>query len=259
MHYASAATLLLRYIGTPARYCEGYVLQASDLEQGVIVSDDDGVATVEVEITDASAHAWVEIFIPNYGWIPYEMTPPSFDYEEPISGGGLMGILSGLFTTAERDDAQGAGGDGAADDQAFGAFEKIAKSLEFLVKPVGYSLAVVIFILLAIPLVRRIIVIFKVLSYRNKGMYSEAVLVKYRSYTANLIRKKLIASSNADSVSVGEELSGNYESEEIKSKIKEVALIVREAAFSAHEITAGDYDRAVRMMKEIKKAKRKSS
>ncbi len=259
MHYASAATLLLRYIGTPARYCEGYVLQASDLAQGVIVDEENGVTTVEVELTDASAHAWVEIFIPNYGWIPYEMTPPSFDEDDSVSGGGLMGILSGLFTTAERDDAQGAGGDGAADDQAFGAFEKIAKSLEFLIKPVGYSLAVVIFILLAIPLVRRIIVIFKVLSYRNKGMYSEAVLVKYRSYTANLIRKKLIASSNADSVSVGEELSGNYESEEIKSKIKEVALIVREAACSAHEITAGDYDRAVRMMKEIKKAKRKPS
>ncbi len=259
MHYASASTLLLRYIGVPARYCEGYVLQASDLAQGVIVDEENGVTTVEVELTDASAHAWVEIFIPNYGWIPYEMTPPSFDEDDSVSGGGLMGILSGLFTTAERDDAQGAGGDGAADDQAFGAFEKIAKSLEFLIKPVGYSLAVVIFILLAIPLVRRIIVIFKVLSYRNKGMYSEAVLVKYRSYTANLIRKKLIASSNADSVSVGEELSGNYESEEIKSKIKEVALIVREAAFSAHEITAGDYDRAVRMMKEIKKAKRKPS
>ncbi|MBP5553331.1 MAG: transglutaminase domain-containing protein [Lachnospiraceae bacterium] len=260
MHYASASTLLLRYVGIPARYCEGYALQASDLAQGVIVSEEDDVTTVKVEITDAAAHAWVEIFIPNYGWIPYEMTPPSFGDDEAVNaGGGLMGILSGLFTAAQRDDAQGSGGEGGAADQAFGTFEKIAKSLEFLVKPVGYSLAVVILILIAIPLIRRIIVIFRVLSYRRKGKYSEAVLVKYRSYTSNLIKKKLISSSNADSVSVGEELSGNYESEEIKSKIKEVALIVREAAFSAHEITAGEYDKAVSMMKDIKRAKRKPS
>ena len=260
MHYASAATLLLRYVGIPARYCEGYVLQASDLEQGLIVSEEDGVTTVQVEITDASAHAWVEIYIPNYGWIPYEMTPPSFGDDASVNAGGLMGILSGLFTAAQRDDAQGAdseGGDVA--NQTFGMFEKIAKSLEFLVKPVGYSLAVVILILIAIPAIKRIIVLLRILSYRSKGKYSEAVLIKYRSYTSNLIRKKLIKSSNADTVSVGEELSGNYDSDEIKDKIMKVALTVREAAFSGREISEESYSDAVRMMKEILSANRQTS
>ena len=258
MHYASAATLLLRYVGIPARYCEGYVIQASDLEQGLIVSEEDGVTTVEVEITDASAHAWVEIYIQNYGWIPYEMTPPSFDEEEPINAGGLFGILSQLFTAAEREDAEGADSNGL-DDEDFDAFGKIAKSLEFLVKPVGYSLAVIILILILIPVIRRLVTVFRVMSYRRKGKYSEAILVRYKSYTAFLIRKKLIASSNADSVSVGEELSGNYESEEIRSKIMEVAETIRKAAFSGHEISAEEYETAVRLMKEIKKADRQSS
>ena len=236
------------------------MLQASDLEQGLIVSEEDGVTTVQVEITDASAHAWVEIYIPNYGWIPYEMTPPSFGDDASVNAGGLMGILSGLFTAAQRDDAQGAdseGGDVA--NQTFGMFEKIAKSLEFLVKPVGYSLAVVILILIAIPAIKRIIVLLRILSYRSKGKYSEAVLIKYRSYTSNLIRKKLIKSSNADTVSVGEELSGNYDSDEIKDKIMKVALTVREAAFSGREISEESYSDAVRMMKEILSANRQTS
>ena len=128
-----------------------------------------------------------------------------------------------------------------------------------MVKPIGYSLAVVILILLAIPAVKYLIVLIRISSYRRKGKYSEAVLVKYKAYTSSLIRKKLLASSNADSVSVAEELSGNYGSPDIKDKIMSVALIVREAAFSGREITIEDYEKAVRMMKEIKKANRQSS
>ena len=259
MHFASASTLLLRYVGIPARYCEGYVIQASDLEEGVIVSEEDGKTTVEVEITDGSAHAWVEIYIPNYGWIPYEMTPPSFGEEDEINMGGLMGILSGLFSSAQRNEAEGAGEGDVVAEQGSGNFAKVAKSLEFLIRPIGYSLAVVILILIMIPLIKKLIMFIRILSYKGRGMYSEAVLVRYRSYTSYLIRKKLLKSSNADSVSVGEELSGNYDSPEVKDKIMKVAVIAREAAFSGREIPAEDYESAVRMMKEIKAANRQSS
>ena len=259
MHFASSATMLLRYIGIPARYCEGYIIQASDLQNGVIVSEEDGKTTVEVEITDAAAHAWVEIYIPNYGWIPYEMTPPSFGDEDDVSMNGLFGILSGLFTAAQRDDAEGAEEGGGIGDRAFGTFGKIAESLEFLVRPIGYSLAAVILILLAIPLIKRIVTLLRILSFRRKGKYSEAVLVRYRSYTSYLIKKKLITSSNADSVSVAEELTGNFDLQETKDKIMDVANIVREAAFSGREISAEDYDKAVLYMKEIRSAARQTS
>ncbi len=258
MHFASSATLLLRYIGIPARYCEGYVIEASDLAQGVIVSEEDGRTEVEVEITDASAHAWVELFIPGYGWIPYEMTPPSFGDDDEVPMNGLMGILSGLFTSAEREEADGAGNNGVA-EQTFGVFGKVAQSLEFLVKPIGYSLGIVILILLAIPAIRRLIELLRIHSYRRRGKYSEAVIVKYKAYTNYLIKKKLIASSNADSVSVAEELAGNYDSSELKDKVMTVALVVREAAFSGREISAETYEKAVRMMSEIKSANRQTS
>lgn len=64
VHYASSAVMLLRYYGIPARYAEGYRVDASQY-------DDTGHANVK----DADAHAWVEVFDQSYGWIPIEVTP----------------------------------------------------------------------------------------------------------------------------------------------------------------------------------------
>lgn len=67
VHYATSAAMLLRYYGVPARYCEGFY-----------VSDQlyhDGIA----EVPDRSAHAWVEVFDPNKGWVPVEVTPATAD------------------------------------------------------------------------------------------------------------------------------------------------------------------------------------
>ena len=64
VHYASAATLLLRSLGVPARYVVGYVAKAADFRP-------DHWA----EIQDNQAHAWVEVFSSSQGWIPVEVTP----------------------------------------------------------------------------------------------------------------------------------------------------------------------------------------
>lgn len=67
MHFASAATLMLREAGIPARYVSGYVINPSEFEYV------DGV--FRAEVTDYDAHAWVEIYVENFGWIPIEATP----------------------------------------------------------------------------------------------------------------------------------------------------------------------------------------
>ncbi len=61
MHFASAATLILRYMGIPARYVTGYVA--------------DVPASGHVNVPDSAAHAWVEVYIDGYGWEPVEVTP----------------------------------------------------------------------------------------------------------------------------------------------------------------------------------------
>jgi hypothetical protein len=67
VHFATAATILLRTMGIPARYVEGYVANVNDLA----TLDSNGYANIK----DSRAHAWTEVYIPIYGWVPVEMTP----------------------------------------------------------------------------------------------------------------------------------------------------------------------------------------
>ena len=67
-HYASAGVLLCRMNGIPARYVQGYVVAKDDF----VLKNKNGDYTVPVR--DHRAHAWAEIYVSGYGWIPYEFT-----------------------------------------------------------------------------------------------------------------------------------------------------------------------------------------
>ena len=69
VHYATAAVLLLRYCGVPARYVEGYYLPKG--QQGTIT------------LTEANAHAWAELYLDGVGYVPFEVTPGYAGEETP--------------------------------------------------------------------------------------------------------------------------------------------------------------------------------
>ena len=69
-HFATSAVLLARSRGIPARYCEGFIVKSTDIEEGVKSGE---YSTVSVP--DSRAHAWAEIYIDNYGWLCFECTP----------------------------------------------------------------------------------------------------------------------------------------------------------------------------------------
>lgn len=96
-HFASAAAMLFRQMGIPARYVEGYAFSYAEVvENGELVEGADyheyykgfseigETALVQVEIPEAYAHAWVEIFDSKRGWIVVDPTPSSAE-EERIS------------------------------------------------------------------------------------------------------------------------------------------------------------------------------
>lgn len=71
-HFATAATLLFRGMGIPARYVEGYVMTVNDISDGA-VGDDTSMMTAD--IPDSNAHSWVEVWMGMAGWQPVEVTP----------------------------------------------------------------------------------------------------------------------------------------------------------------------------------------
>ena len=76
-HYASAATMLFRALGIPARYTVGFVGQ--------------GVEGEWSDVTNKQAHAWVEVYIDGAGWFPVEVTGPDNSGGGDGGGGGSGG------------------------------------------------------------------------------------------------------------------------------------------------------------------------
>lgn len=75
-HFATAGTMIFRYLGIPARYVEGYLITPKDVK---------GKSEYErIAIPGKNAHAWTEIYIDQVGWIPIEVTPTYYDVMEPI-------------------------------------------------------------------------------------------------------------------------------------------------------------------------------
>ncbi|HJB92436.1 MAG TPA: transglutaminase-like domain-containing protein [Candidatus Borkfalkia stercoripullorum] len=99
-HYASAATLLLRSLGIPARYTIGYAGEAAAGEW--------------TEIAAKNAHAWVEAYIDGLGWVYIEVTGGG-----PASGfGGTDGSggsgESGSGGSGESGSGEGGSGEGGS-------------------------------------------------------------------------------------------------------------------------------------------------
>lgn len=80
MHFATAATLMFRSAGIPARYVEGYYLSPQD-----VFLYEDTTSDVRVDILDSQAHGWVEIYMDGLGWFPAEVIPGFFDLEKQVS------------------------------------------------------------------------------------------------------------------------------------------------------------------------------
>ncbi len=63
-YYASAMTVMVRSLGIPARYVEGFVMP--------VRSGKDDIYRVTTNIS----HAWVEVFFDGFGWVRFEPTSP---------------------------------------------------------------------------------------------------------------------------------------------------------------------------------------
>lgn len=90
-HFASAGALMLRAMGYPTRYVEGYAINRSDLMDSAslyIGETERDSSSVDITVKDNNAHAWVEVYYDGFGWIPVEFTTGSYmeDLVDTIGG-----------------------------------------------------------------------------------------------------------------------------------------------------------------------------
>ncbi|MCX8130356.1 MAG: transglutaminase-like domain-containing protein [Clostridia bacterium] len=63
-YFATAMAVMVRSIGIPARYVEGYILPPQPTTGNIY------------SVTNEQAHAWVEVYFEGFGWVPFEPTAP---------------------------------------------------------------------------------------------------------------------------------------------------------------------------------------
>ncbi len=66
-HFSTSMVVLLRASGIPARWVKGF---------GPGENEYDGkTEKYQVTVRNQHAHSWVEVYFPDFGWIPFEPTP----------------------------------------------------------------------------------------------------------------------------------------------------------------------------------------
>lgn len=206
-HFASATVMLLREKGIPARYCEGYSVPLTLVSDSATVTNDDPltfyngpIATdrnvvVSVPVNDSYAHAWVEIYLDGYGFVPYEATIPSFDEENvSLSLTSLFSFLNVKTNTLE--DSTGGNGPnigGIDTDSILNIFKFETGSVAVILFPV---IGIIISTLALYFLGKWITIRIRLAIFKAKGNEYEVVKYEYTKIIKKLRRKKLLTKKN---------------------------------------------------------------
>lgn len=186
-HFASASVLILRYLGIPARYVEGYAIDYDQILDGELVDNAeyadyyDGysalgeTAYVEVNVTDADAHAWVEVYDPVIGWYPVEMTPYATEEED--------------VTDFWEDFSDFMGDDDGASDEIRENTNAITISDE-LVKKILFTIGGLLAIALLIVIARKGVMQILFAIRFAKANYSDKLILKYHTFLQRYRKKE---------------------------------------------------------------------
>ncbi|WP_068676937.1 transglutaminaseTgpA domain-containing protein [Oceanobacillus sp. Castelsardo] len=66
-NFSTSMVVMLRTLDIPARWVKGFT-------SGDLIESNFGSEPDKYQITNANAHSWVEVYFPEYGWVPFEPT-----------------------------------------------------------------------------------------------------------------------------------------------------------------------------------------
>jgi transglutaminase-like putative cysteine protease len=82
-YFAGAMTLMLRYLGIPARVAVGFAGGTYSTKSHAWL------------VTDRDAHAWVEVWFKGYGWLAFDPTPPARGFSRHPTLAGTPAVAAG--------------------------------------------------------------------------------------------------------------------------------------------------------------------
>jgi len=249
-YYASAATLVFRYLGIPARYVEGYAVDFYQITDGEMVYEADyndfyqgynalgDTALIQINVTDADAHAWVEVYEPNVGWRIVDVTPTGGDTEEAED---FWTEFDRFVSGGDSDDEDGAGGGGGI------------RISDDLVKKIIMGIFTVILVIIGLFLVWKVLlrIIFMIKVLRNN--YSDRLILQL-----GLVRKRLRRYNKEFGKCINyREQVEYYATEDVDSE--KVIDILERAGFSNRVISKEEYEFARQWMRKNMKIRFKKS
>lgn len=221
VYFATASTLIFRYLGIPARYAGGYVIQPGDFASGTDTTEEYSEwewileneeqyfkGVYEYEVNDSQAHAWVEIYIDGFGWLPVDTTPPSDEdeeNEEPPSNNAFMNFMTNTILTRETFNA--------VRDTTFG---------------IVYSIVLIGSVVICIYIIVGICV-------RKKRKNSDSVLMQYNLLCKGSKMLKIVKDENETYESYGNKLiEVGITTAEI---MKQINYIIEKEKFSGRSVS----------------------
>ena len=261
-HFASAATLLFRSYGIPARYVEGYIISQAAISDRALAAEYDyddfffgenilgNSNVVEVEINDGDAHAWTEVFVDGFGWIPVDATPPSQDAEETTYS-DFLSALSGLF---DANTITSNTNDNNTD------FNGLFSSLRFQNSPVMILFLALLVVALLTPLllksVRSITSYIRRRQAYKRGQYDICIAYAYRKY-CRILRKKYPQENLKLPEDVGsftdKLLSGSASHTDLKMSVSQLTALTQKACFDQKQLPKEAADSLIAAYKVLQK------
>ena len=88
-YFATSMSVLLRATGVPSRYVEGFITRYEGDE--------------EREVRGTEAHAWVEVYFDDYGWVTFEPTPQYAAFELKLGPEATTEVIADNEENTGRD------------------------------------------------------------------------------------------------------------------------------------------------------------
>ncbi len=258
-HFATAATLLLRSFGIPARYVEGYAVPFTEVAEGTAVDEpyeewfsgknpmgDTGVVTVN--ISDAYAHAWVEVYKIGFGWVPYEFTPPDTEDEdsETDTYSNFWSIFSGIFGSTPPPEIT----DNVLETPTTSSPADRLRQSSFLAGPLLLFAGALLFAFCLVMLGRLLVQHIKRKTAYRRGNYAPLLSYRYRMLCKKLYKKNYITGEFLLPTKLADVLAiCNIKTPMILTDVQHQMDLLEKCCYSQHGITQDQAQLLLRFLK----------